>query len=144
MILKGSIHNYWTTKQSSSYSWLANKLLKLRQEVFPLIKMSLENGESARFGHDNWTPFGSLSTFFSNSPTRFGIPLKASVASLCRNGVWRLPPARTEEQVQLHTYLTTITLTQEDDYYEWELAGKSPDPLVREKYTHTFVVTLAM
>ena len=124
VILKGSIHNYWTTKPSNSYSWLANKLLKLRQEVFPLIKMSLENGESARFWHDNWTPFGSLSTFLSNSPTRFGIPLKASVASLCRNGVWRLPPARTEEQVQLHTYLTTITLTQEHDYYEWELAGK--------------------
>ncbi|KAF3572025.1 hypothetical protein F2Q69_00063092 [Brassica cretica] len=99
-------------------------LLKLRQEVFPLIKMSLENGESARFWHDNWTPFGSLSTFLSNSPTRFGILSKASVAWLCRNGVWRLPPARTEEQVQLHTYLTTITLTQEDDYYKWELAGK--------------------
>lgn len=93
VILKGSIHNYWTTKPSSSYSWLANKFLKLRQEVFPLIKMSLENGESARFWHDNWTPFGSLSTFLSNSPTRFGIPLKASVVSLCRNGVWRLPPA---------------------------------------------------
>lgn len=90
-ILKGSIQNYWTTKPSSSYSWLANKLLKLRHEIFPLIKLRLENGKSAKFWYDNWTPFGSFSTFLSNSPTRFGIPLKASVALLCRNGVWWLP-----------------------------------------------------
>lgn len=124
VILKGSVHNYWTTKPSRSYSWLANKLLKLKDEVFPLIKLRLENGASAKFWFDNWTPFGSLSTFLSNSSSRLGIHEKVYVASLCRNGIWRLPPARTEEQVQLQTYLTTVTLTQAQDYYEWELEGK--------------------
>ena len=39
--------------------------------------------------------------------------------------MWQLPSARTEQQLQLLTYLTTVTLNQEQDYYEWELAGKT-------------------
>ena len=30
VVLKGSLHNYWTMKPSQSYSWLVNKLIKLR------------------------------------------------------------------------------------------------------------------
>lgn len=137
VIIKGSIHNYWTTKPSSSYSWLANKLLKLKDEIFPLIKLRLENGVSAKFWFDNWTPFGSLSTFLSNSSSKLGIHEKAYVASQCRNGIWRLPPARTEEQVQLQTYFTTVTLTQAQDYYEWELEGKPTQTYsTRDVYTY--------
>lgn len=112
---------------NSSYSWLANKLLKLKEVVFPLIKLKLQDGLSARFWFDNWTPFGSLSTFLQHSSSRLGIPLKATVASICSNGNWRLPPARTDKQLQLHTYLTTVTLTHDSDYYEWEVAGKLSD-----------------
>lgn len=49
-VLKGSIQNYWTTKPSISFSWLANKLLKLKTVVYPLIKLRLQNGTSARSG----------------------------------------------------------------------------------------------
>lgn len=96
VILKGSIHNYWTTKPSQSFSWLANKLLKLKDVVYPLIKQRLENGLTARFWFDSWTPFGNLSELLNFSATRLGIPVNATVASICRNGVWRIPPARTE------------------------------------------------
>ncbi|KAL0696593.1 hypothetical protein Bca4012_063773 [Brassica carinata] len=85
-VLKRSIHNYWTTKPSPSYSCLAVTL--------------------------------------NNSVLRLGIPDKATVASLFRRGAWRLPPARSEPQLLLHTFLTTITLSQNPDYYEWEIAGK--------------------
>lgn len=123
VILQGSVHNYWTTTPKQSYSWLVNKLLKLRSEVFPLIKLRLQNGETARFWSDNWTPFGALYTHLSGRNSRLGIPHQATVSSLCRDGSWGLPPARTEAQVQLYTYLTTIQLTGDQDYYEWEING---------------------
>nr|VDC93833.1 unnamed protein product [Brassica oleracea] len=123
-VLKGSIHNYWTTKPSPSYSWLANKLLKLKSVVFPLIKLRLEDGLTARFWYDNWSPFGSLASMLNNSVSRLGIPDKATVASLFRNGSWWLPPARSEPQLLLHVFLTTITFTANPDYYEWEIEGK--------------------
>ncbi|XP_018488029.2 putative ribonuclease H protein At1g65750 [Raphanus sativus] len=124
-VLKGSVHNYWITKPSPSYSWLANKLLKMREVVYPMIKLRMQNGCTARFWTDNWSPFGNLTTFLHNSSSRLGIPMKATVASLHRNGTWRLPPARTDQELQLLTHLTTITLSPEDDYYDWELAGKT-------------------
>ncbi|CAN6858437.1 unnamed protein product, partial [Brassica oleracea] len=124
VILKGSVHNFWTTKPKQSFSWFVNKLLKLKDTIFPLVKLRIQNGESALFWFDNWTPFGSLSDHLSNSPSRLGIPPHATVSSLFRNGSWHLPPARTETQVQLQAYLMTITLTEDQDYYEWEINGQ--------------------
>ncbi|XP_013639777.1 PREDICTED: uncharacterized protein LOC106345056 [Brassica oleracea var. oleracea] len=124
VILKGSVHNFWTTKPKQSFSWFVNKLLKLKDTIFPLVKLRIQNGESALFWFDNWTPFGSLSDHLSNSPSRLGIPPHATVSSLFRNGSWHLPPARIETQVQLQAYLMTITLTEDQDYYEWEINGQ--------------------
>ena len=124
VILKGSVHNFWTTKPKQSFSWFVNKLLKLKDTIFPLVKLRIQNGESTLFWFDNWTPFGSLSDHLSNSPSRLGILPHATVSSLFRNGSWHLPPARTETQVQLQAYLTTITLTENQDYYEWEINGQ--------------------
>ena len=122
-MLKGSLSNYWTTKPSASFSWLANKLPKPKDTVFPLIKVRIQNGLSTRFWFDNWTPLGSLYNYLNGSNSCLGISLKAMVGSLVNNGRWRLPPARSEEQLQLQTFLTTIDLTEEEDNYEWELGG---------------------
>lgn len=124
VVLKGSLANYWTTRPSASFSWLVNKLLKLKDTVFPLIKLQLANGLSARFWFDNWSPFGSLFTFLNGSNSCLGIPRKATVGSLVSNGCWSLPPARSEQQLQLQTYLTTVRLTEEEDQYVWEINGK--------------------
>ncbi|KAG5397682.1 hypothetical protein IGI04_019496 [Brassica rapa subsp. trilocularis] len=119
VILKGSLQNYWTTPPRQSFSWLVNKLLKLKDEVFPLIKLRLGNGETARFWADNWSPFGNLHTFLAGSNSRLGISENATISSLYRNGGWRLPPVRSNPQLQLYTYLTTIQLQESEDYYEW-------------------------
>ena len=124
VVLKGSIHNYWTTKPKVSFSWLANKILKLKDVVYPLVKLRLENGLSARFWHDNWSPLGNVATLLNAQSSRLGIPQQATVASLFRNGSWRLPPARSEQQLQLQTHLTTVNLTTEPDYFEWEIEGR--------------------
>ncbi|XP_013608116.1 PREDICTED: uncharacterized protein LOC106314850 [Brassica oleracea var. oleracea] len=123
VVLKGSLCNYWTMKPNPSFSWLANKLIKMRHIVFPLIKMRVQNGLWTRFWSDNWTPFGSLDVFLNSSLSRLGIPIRATVASICRNGNWRLSPARSEQQLQLQRFLTTVELNEEDDHYEWEIHG---------------------
>ncbi|KAF3563930.1 hypothetical protein DY000_02011750 [Brassica cretica] len=100
VILKGSVSNFWTTKPSQKFSWLANKLLKLGKEAYPLIHVRVQNGESARFWSDNWSPFGSLQEYLEGGRSRLGIPKAATLASLFRNGVWQIPSARTEHQLQ--------------------------------------------
>ncbi|XP_013589602.1 PREDICTED: uncharacterized protein LOC106298041 [Brassica oleracea var. oleracea] len=103
-VLKGDISNYWSRKTSHKLSWLANKLIKLRDLVFPWIKISMGNGQTCRFWYDNWTPFGSLLTYLgSSSISRLGIPLHATVSSLYTDGNWNIPPARTEAQSQSYS-----------------------------------------
>ncbi|KAF2567040.1 hypothetical protein F2Q68_00023697 [Brassica cretica] len=101
VILKGSIQNYWTTKPKSSYSWLVNKLLKLKSVAYPLIILRVQNGRTGRFWTDNWSPYGCLETFLDAGTTRLGIPTSATIASLYRNGSWRIPSARSDSQLQL-------------------------------------------
>ncbi|XP_018467151.2 uncharacterized protein LOC108838769 [Raphanus sativus] len=97
----------------------------MKTVVYPLIHLRLMNGETARFWHDNWSPFGCLYDYLGASSSRLGIPLNATVASLFRNGSWRLPPARSEHQLNLLAYLTTIQLSEGQDTFSWELEGKA-------------------
>ncbi|XP_048626446.1 uncharacterized protein LOC125594181 [Brassica napus] len=106
-----------------SNSWLVNKLLKLKHGV-PFNQVEVAEWRKARFWSDNWTPFGDLHTHLSGTNSRLGIPLHATVASLYRNGTWSLPPARSEAQIELYVYLTTVELNSSQDYYEWEINGQ--------------------
>ncbi|XP_056841874.1 uncharacterized protein LOC130495007 [Raphanus sativus] len=124
VILRGDVSNYWTVKTSTNYSWLVNKMIKVRDQVYPLLHRRLGNGETTRFWFDNWSPLGHLYTLLNASSSRLGIPRSATVASLFTNGHWSLPPARTENQLALQVHLTTVTLSEEADYYEWMIEGK--------------------
>lgn len=53
-----------------------------------------------------------------------GISKNATLHQLYSQGRWLLPHPRTDNQVSLHIYLTTLTLTDVEDQYEWELEGK--------------------
>lgn len=129
--------NYWTTKPKQSYSWVANKLLKLRDVAYPLIKMCVQNGQTGRFWTDNWSPYGCLETYLDAANSRLGIPINATISSLYRNGSWWLPPARSDQQLNILSYLTTIELNSEDDYYQWEINGKTSLQLkTGEVYTY--------
>lgn len=48
-----------------------------------------------------------------------------------QNGIGNLPPARSEAQLDLQIHLTTIVVTDENDYYEWEIAKS----VQQERYT---------
>lgn len=77
-----------------------------------------------RFWTDNWTPFGNLKSYFcndSNFPLR--IPEDATLSSLCRDGNWIVPHARSEKQLNLHAHITTLALTW--DHIVW-ISGRIP------------------
>lgn len=117
VILKGDLSNYWSIRSSTSFSWLVNKMIKERDTLFPLVKRCIENGRSTSFWFDNWTPFGKLYDHLSANVSWLGIPKTVTVASLYSNGTWLLPPARSDKQLDLQIQLTTIQLSEMDDYY---------------------------
>ena len=82
VILRGDINNYWTINTSSSFSWLVNKMIKTRSQIYPLLRRRLVNGESTSFWVNNWSPFGNLYNYLGASTSRFGILRTATVASL--------------------------------------------------------------
>ncbi|XP_048624100.1 uncharacterized protein LOC106453611 [Brassica napus] len=124
-VLHGDLSNLWTTVPNRRFSWQVNKLLKLSPLIYNWIYLRVSNGLSCRFWSDNWSPFGNMRSFLQlGANTSMGIPETATLASLYQNNSWRLPPARSEEQVQLHTYLTTITFTEGQDSYEWVIDGR--------------------
>ncbi|KAJ4906795.1 Uncharacterized protein Rs2_10453 [Raphanus sativus] len=122
--LRGDLSNYWTVRTSLAYSWLVNKMIKVRDVIYPLLRRRVGNGESTRFWFDNWTPMGELHTFLNATTSRLGIPLSATVASLHTAGYWNLPPARSENQLALQVHLTTLLLTDGEDSYDWEIEGR--------------------
>ncbi|KAF8084187.1 hypothetical protein N665_0730s0030 [Sinapis alba] len=98
--------------------------------IYNWIHLRPYNGLTCRFWTDNWSPFGSLKTFLQlGASSSLGISSLATLASLFSDNSWRLPLARSETQVQLHAYLTTIVLNNEDDFYEIIGWGLSTSPL---------------
>lgn len=123
-MLHGSLSNYWTVNTSTTNSWLANKLIKMRGEVYTWIQLRVGNGVNCRFWTDNWSALGSLQGYFAaGSASRQGIPLTATLSDLNRNGSWTLPRPRSEEMVQAQIALTMVTLGEEEDSYEWVVTG---------------------
>ncbi|CAN7103447.1 unnamed protein product, partial [Brassica rapa subsp. narinosa] len=124
-ILQGSLSNFWTVKTSASNSWLANKLIKMRGEVYTWIKMRVGNGVECRFWTDNWSLLGSLQDHFASTlASRQGIPMAATLANLNRSGNWLLPRARSEAMIQVQVALTTMVLQEGiEDSYEWIVEG---------------------
>ncbi|KAG5404180.1 hypothetical protein IGI04_010299 [Brassica rapa subsp. trilocularis] len=125
VILKGDVANYWTISTSSRRSWLVNKMIKARDLLYPLVKRRIGNGRSTRFWFDNWTPLGKLYTTLNGGSSLLGIPKMATVASLFTAGSWNLPFARTDAQLALQIHLTTVTLSDQEDHYDWMIEGKT-------------------
>ncbi|XP_013704236.1 uncharacterized protein LOC106407939 [Brassica napus] len=86
------------------------------------------NGRSASFWFDVWTPLGQLIMHLGPlGPRALRIRKDVVVADATRGSNWDLPHPRLQQEVALHSYLTTISLplsTECDDMFEW-IAGDS-------------------
>ncbi|CAH8263184.1 unnamed protein product [Arabidopsis lyrata] len=115
----------WALNEKNvTYSWIFRKLLKLRPKALKFFSINIGNGDSTFFWWDPWTPFGPLYHFLgSDGPTRLGIPLFSTVAELRNEDGWSLPHARTERQVLLHSFISTISMSLANDTPVWEIDG---------------------
>ncbi|CAL9233161.1 unnamed protein product [Arabidopsis halleri] len=115
----------WALNEKNvTYSWIFRKLLKLRPKALQFFSINIGNGDSTFFWWDPWTPFGSLYHFLgSDGPTRLGIPLFSTVAEVRTQNGWSLPHARTERQVLLHSFISTISMSSANDTLVWAIDG---------------------
>lgn len=118
-----SISTFWTQRASPRMSWTWKCLLRLRHLAQRFLKCRVGNGKTASFWNDNWTPLGRLIRFLGESgPRNLCTPLHYNVSQACNDSRWLLPSPRSEEAVQLHVFLTTLSLplqTSEEDSYDW-------------------------
>ncbi|CAH8268181.1 unnamed protein product [Arabidopsis lyrata] len=92
------------------------KILKLLHKAVSFLKITISNGEETFFWWDPWTPFGPLIHFFGpDGPSNLGIPLFSLVKDTLSSTGWSLPPARSDLQLQLLAYITTISLSAAND-----------------------------
>lgn len=115
--------SFWTVTISTSDSWTWRKLLELRPLALQFIKTRLGNGLSTSFWYDVWTPFGQLISHIGLSgPRALRIRKEAVVADAITGSSWSLPHPRSQKEVELHVYLTTLSLPLSPDVideYEW-------------------------
>ena len=121
--------SFWTIKPSTTDSWAWRRLLKLRDLALQFCKVSLGNRKGASFWFDAWSPLSQLITHIGpQGPRALRLRWDAVVADALQDSTWILPHPRSQQEVDLHSYLTTISLPLSpdiDDSYEW-IVGDSP------------------
>ncbi|KAL0740389.1 hypothetical protein Bca4012_081902 [Brassica carinata] len=119
-VLDGDINNFWVINTKQKYSWLANQLLLLRDTMYQWIKLRVGNGETCYYWSSNWSPYGNIRNYLQGEGSRqSGIANGTTLAELWELGTWTIPPVRSEKQVNIQTYLSSIVLTDFRDEYEW-------------------------
>lgn len=119
-ILEGNLEMFWVINTRQKHSWLVNQLLEARGIIYPWIKKQVHNGETCYFWTTNWSPYGNLKEYLgATASLRFPISARATLAELWDNGDWILPNARSDRQLQVISYLSTITITEFVDELEW-------------------------
>ncbi|CAA7013744.1 unnamed protein product [Microthlaspi erraticum] len=107
------------------------KVLKLRPKVLSFLSIKIGNGENSFFWWDPWTPFGSLINFLgSQGPANLGIPLHSLVKDYISGDGWILPPARSDLQVEVFSYISSITPSLESDTPIWKVDDQIMDSFV--------------
>lgn len=125
-----SIHltgnSLWTIEPAQTDSWAWKRILKLRPLALQFCNIVIGNGVSTSFWFDVWTPFGQLINHIGpKGPKALRIRTEATVADAVSGSAWSLPHPRSDQEVELHSYLTTLALplpNDIDDVFEWKAA----------------------
>ncbi|XP_024009376.1 uncharacterized protein LOC112084468 [Eutrema salsugineum] len=117
---------FWALNEENySFSWMFRRLLKLRGKASSLIQIFIGNGDDTFFWWDPWTPFGPLIQFMGDDgPSRLGIPLFSTVGQQISSQGWNLPNARSEKQLQLYSFLSSIVPSASCDSPVWMINGE--------------------
>lgn len=119
-ILDGNIQMFWVINTSQKHSWLVNKLLDAREIIYPWIRQRVQNSETTYFWSTKWSPYGKLSDYLQTvGAMRLPVTKNATIAEQCENGAWVVPNARSDRQLKVISYLTTLSITDYGDEPEW-------------------------
>lgn len=119
---------FWSILPATTDSWAWKRLLKLRPVALQFCNTVLGNGMNTSFWLDVWTPLGQLLSYIgANGPRALRIRKDVVMADAITGANWSLPHPRSQKEVELHCYLTTVSLplsNDVEDNLEW-LAGDS-------------------
>lgn len=111
---------FWVINTRQKHSWLVNKLLGSREIIYPWIGKHVHNGETSYFWSSNWYLYGKLSDYLRTTGSmRFTVHVRATLAELWENGDWILPNARSDQQLEVISYLSALTINDYSDVLEW-------------------------
>ena len=123
-----SSYHFWSQPEVQSQTWNWRCLLRLRDLASNFLISQIKDRQSTSFWFDNWTPAGPLISVFGQDGTRrLRIRIDACVAEACYDYGWRLPNPRSDEEVNLHAYLSTISLPSPElgsDSFAWNTDGE--------------------
>ncbi|VVA98521.1 unnamed protein product [Arabis nemorensis] len=121
----------WVNTLSNAFFWHGTSesargaKVKWTDITFPKQEGGLGNGDDTFFWWDPWTPFGPLIHYLGqDGPSLLGIPLFSTVRELTSNEGWSLPHPRSEKQISLHAFVTTIQLSHLSDKPIWLIGDK--------------------
>lgn len=101
--------------------------MSLREILSRFLFSEIHSGQNTSFWFDNWSPLGPLIGVFGREGTRnLRVHIDAPVSASCNAGGWSLPHPRSEQEVNLHLYLTGIPLPSIDrgpDQFFWLTNG---------------------
>ncbi|KAH0909172.1 hypothetical protein HID58_032493, partial [Brassica napus] len=118
-ILDGDTEMFWVINTRQKHSWLVNKLLHSRGIIFPWIRKRVQNGETTYFWSSNWSPFGKLFDYLGTQASlHFPVSATATLAELWENDAWIIPNARSDQQLEVLSYISTLTLNNAQDELE--------------------------
>ncbi|KAL0884326.1 hypothetical protein Bca101_008307 [Brassica carinata] len=120
-------NSFWTIQPTQNDSWAWKRLLKLRPLALQFSKYVVGNGATTRFWFDPWTPFGQLINYLGAAgPRALRTRKEAMVADAIVDSTWALPHPRSDKEVELHSYLSTLALllpSDVADVFEWKAAN---------------------
>lgn len=124
-----SSQSFWSISPQQSDSWAWRRILKLRPLAIQFCYSVVGNGLNTSFWFDVWTPLGQLISYIGSSgPRALRVQCDVVVADAVNASSWLLPHPRSQQEVDLHSHLTTINLPLNSDVldaYIW-IAGDSP------------------
>ncbi|CAA7048764.1 unnamed protein product [Microthlaspi erraticum] len=119
--------SFWALEENQRDSWTWKSLLRLRPLAENFIKCRVGNGRTASFWFDTWSPIGPLiKALGHDGPRNLRLPLNALVAEACDTQGWTLPSPRSDVALDLHAFLTTISVPNTSlvpDTYDWVVNG---------------------
>lgn len=117
---------------------MTNKLILMRSLVYPWIKVKVGNGERTYFWSSNWSPYGHIKDYLRADPSAsLGIPRASTLAELWEYDHWALPAARSDSQVRVISYLTSLVITDQEDELIW-----CPNDLPSGKYSTKLIYNI--